>query len=361
MSVTQFTAEERHALENKALWPRLICLPAAVVGINLLRRGVFVDDWLIQSLLTCLTAYALFCWTSAFHECAHQTLTGRAWFDIGLGRLLGTIMLTPYTVYRESHIRHHAYLNKPNDWELWPYADPQCSVGFRRVFVWFDLFLGVLTSPFIYGRIFFHHDSPLKTPAVRRAVKLEYAAIVLGWGSLYAWVGYSDAWDVIARCWLLPWWMAGVIQTGRKLTEHLGMPSYDPLYGTRTVLGSSWLTRFLTYCNFDIFIHGPHHRHPRVAHNELRGKMEEYLSQANGATYPVYRSYWRASLAMLPHLVANPGCGINAGAEPPHVARQGEVVDFVGDVSTEVLAAEDVGKRTADVQANDAGVAAGAA
>ena len=49
----------------------------------------------------------------------------RAALSIWTGRLLGTMMFTPYTAYREVHIRHHAYLNTPRDWELWPYSDPQ--------------------------------------------------------------------------------------------------------------------------------------------------------------------------------------------------------------------------------------------
>jgi len=135
VSVTVFTAEERRALDRKWLLPRLLCLPAAVFGIRSLRLGWPGEEWLIVALLTAWTGYALFCWTSCFHECAHQTLSGRAWFDVWLGRLLGTVMLTPYTVYRESHIRHHANLNKPHDWELWPYADPACPIWFRRTFV----------------------------------------------------------------------------------------------------------------------------------------------------------------------------------------------------------------------------------
>jgi fatty acid desaturase len=247
------------------------------------------------------------------------------------------VTLTPYTVYREAHIRHHAYLNKPHDWELWPYADPGCSLWFRRVFVWLDLVFGVLTTPFIYGRIFFSRASPLRSPAVRRMIVLEYLAIVVFWGAIYGSVAWYGYWPPFIRAWLVPWWLAGVIQTGRKLTEHLGMASYDPLLGTRTVLGNGWATRLTTFVNFDIFVHGPHHRHPRVAHNELRGKMLAYMEENPEHGYPVYKNYWRAACAMLPNLLRNPGCGMNAGAAAPH-ADQREAGDFVADVATEVLA-----------------------
>jgi hypothetical protein len=104
------------------------------------------------------------------------------------------------------------------------------------------------------------------------------------------------------------------------------------------VLGDGWLTRFLTYVNFDIFVHGPHHRHPRVAHNELRSKMIQYFKQNPDLRYPVYKSYWRATYAMLPNLFRTPGCGMNVGAAAPE--KQADVSDFVADVSAQVLATE---------------------
>jgi fatty acid desaturase len=341
VSITAFTVEERGALSRKKLFPRLLCLPATVIGIHMLRRAWPSDEPAFLALLTVWTSYALFCCTSCFHECAHQTLSGRSWFDVLLGRMLGTMMLTPYTVYRETHIRHHAYLNKPYDWELWPYADPACSVGFRRFFVWIDLLCGALTSPYIYGRIFFSGESPLRGVVTRRTIALEYLAIVAFWGILcgaVAWFGFGVP---LTRAWLVPWWLAGIIQSGRKLTEHLGMASYDPLLGTRTVLATSRLTRFLTYVNFDIFVHGAHHRHPRIAHNELRSKMTAYLEESPNVPYPVYQSYWQATYAMLPSLVRNPGCGMNAGAAAPHDGKNPDVDYFVGDVTREVLVAED--------------------
>ena len=188
----------------------LFCLPAAVFGIHCLRFGLPTEDWLVVALFVVWTAYALFC-STCFHECVHQTLTGRTWFDVGLGRVLGTLMLTPYTVYRESHIRHHAYLNKPHDWELWPYADPGCSTWFRRVFVWVDLACGVLTTPYIYGRIYFDRQSPLRVPAVRRTVLARsVACLVVSWGCIvYGTVAWYELWLPLVLAWVVPWWLAG--------------------------------------------------------------------------------------------------------------------------------------------------------
>ena len=336
MSTTDFTREEQQAIQEKGFVMRMACLPAAAVGICALAWRWPIDAPLVRLTWTCFTAYFLFCWTSCFHETAHQTLTRWRWLDITIGRLLGTLMYVPYTVYRESHIRHHAYLNRPNDWELWPYSNPTYSRTFRRVFVVLDICFGFIAAPFIYGRIFFHPDSPLKNAGLRRTIKYEYWGIILFWGYVFCKSTYTGGWLWYAHVWLVPHWIAGMFQTIRKLTEHLGMASYDPMLGTRTVVGRNWITRLGSFMNFDIFIHGPHHRHPKLAQNRLKGKMEEYLADNPETKYPVYPSYLQATIAMMPYLVTNPGIGMNVGAAPPEEAKVRDINNFPADVTREV-------------------------
>jgi fatty acid desaturase len=160
------------------------------------------------------------------------------------------------------------------------------------------------------------------------------------WPSVIALVAFLGAWKQFALIWLLPYYIAGVIQTGRKFTEHLGMASYDPMLGTRTVMGRSWITRLATFMNFDIFVHGPHHRHPRVPHDKLKQRMREYLERTPDVPFPVFRSYAAAVRHMLPSLFRNPGVGMNAGAGPPGKEKR-KPFDFVSDVTEEVLSDED--------------------
>jgi fatty acid desaturase len=347
-SATTSASLEFENVEDKYILPRLICVPLAICGVHSLNYQNLGSHPLTIAMLTAATAYFMFCWTSCFHECAHQTLSSARWVSVWFGRLIGTVMLVPYTVYRESHIRHHAFLNKPTDWELWPYADPSASLTFRRCFVWLDLVLGSITAPIIYARIYFHPRSPIHDPAIRRAIRNELLCIGCFWGALIAYVTWYGHWPAFTRSWLIPWLIAGFLQTGRKLTEHLGMPSYDPLLGTRTVMGPNWLTRFGSYVNFDIFIHGLHHRHPRVAHTELRKKMWGYVVTNPTTHYPVYKTYGHATWSMLPFLW-NPGCGVNAGAGTPHTSKRDDVQDFVVDASREILSEADVGRIGSDV------------
>jgi fatty acid desaturase len=305
------------------------------VGVAALAADYPSAHWAVRGGWVLWTSYFLFCWTSLFHETVHQTLPRPKWFNVSLGRVIGTVLLTPYTVYREAHIRHHAYLNRPNDFELWPYSDPNRSLAFRRAFVWLDLIAGALTSPYIYGRIYYAPSSPIKDPAIRRTIFLEYMAIVAFWGSTLLWIGVQGYWPQFLLSWVIPHALAGVVQTGRKFTEHLGMSSFDPVLGTRTVIGTSLITRLASFLNFEIFVHGPHHRFPRIQHHELKDKMGELLEK-EPAGYPVYRSYLAATRAMLPHLFRGPGVGINAGGRL-NVVRQDDIGEFIEDAKDLVV------------------------
>ena len=295
MSRTEFTKEELQDLEDEVTLPLYVLFPLGVLGLYSLANPWPVNTVPVYLAWLVFTTFVFFCYTSCFHESAHQTLNQSSWFSVIVGRIIGTLIFTPYTVYRESHIRHHAYLNKPTDFELWPYSDPTTSVAFRRVFVWLDLLVGIFASPFVYGRTFFHKDSPIRAKSLRRMVYIEYVMIVIFWTTALSLIAINNWWLKFALVWALPHWLAGIMQTGRKLTEHLGMSSYDPLNGTRTVVADNWFTRFCTWMNFDIFVHGPHHRHPKLAHNRLLQKVNEY-KESTGTDLPVFPTYRAAFL-----------------------------------------------------------------
>jgi fatty acid desaturase len=315
-------------------------LSVPLAGIAMAANGLILNGavpwtnaspWIVAGLTAC-TAAMMFCWTSALHEAAHQTLFKSRQLSIWTGRLLGTLMFTPYSAYREVHIRHHAYLNTPRDWELWPYSDPNASLAFRRAFVWFDVFCGIAAGPIIYGRIYFHPNSPIKSASIRRDIRWEYVGIVAVWGGIWLYTTLTHQWPQHLLVIILPMYLAAFMQTFRKFTEHLGMASFDPLLGTRTVLPRKWLMRLSSFLNFDIFIHGPHHRHPRLTHTTLEAKLDEYRHDNPEISYPAYERYWLAMWAMLPSMFINPGCGVNAGASHADVQPSDEADDFASDV-----------------------------
>jgi len=228
-----------------------------------------------------------------------------------MGWFLGTAMGVSYTSYLETHVRHHAYLNRPEDWELWPYAQPAISLSFRRVFVWFDLIFGCWTSPMIYSRIFFSKKSSDLSEQSRRVIKLEYLVILVTWLTIGLLVLRFHYWAKFVKMWVTPLAISGILQTGRKLTEHLGMKSFDPLLGTRTVVAHPWLSRICSFLNFHIFVHGPHHTQGHVP----MFPDGEVSVQTGGQTpffrSPIFPCYQKALRQMLPYLFKNPGVGTN--------------------------------------------------
>ncbi|MEO2048587.1 MAG: hypothetical protein ABGX16_18690 [Pirellulales bacterium] len=130
------------------------------------------------------------------------------------------------------------------------------------------------------------------------------------------------------------------------------MKSIDPLLGTRTVVPSATLMKVCSYFNFDIFVHGPHHRHPRLTHGTLETKMHEYGSEQPDMAYPVY---WKTVRDMLPSMLINPACGTLAGMAMGQPSSAGlasadlvigdirlpqvQVQEFVEDVVVEVIEA----------------------
>lgn len=338
MSRTEFTAEEFEALGegDGALWPRFFLFPAlATLGYVGFVMGLGGDSITARLLWSVSLGYCWFCVAGSFHEAVHQTMGRSRGANIWFGRVVGTLLVIPYSCYRETHIRHHAYLNTTDDFELWPYSSPRRSLAFRRAFVIFDLLGAVVANPVVYGRIYFSKRSPLSA-AARRTIFREYMGIIAFWGTTAALLtaftvtGHLD-WSRFDPMWLLPMPIAAACNGFRKFTEHLGMASTDPILGTRTIIGNNWITRICSYFNFELFVHGPHHRFPKSPHFELEGKLAEYRRKNPDAVVPLFPSYFAAAMDTLPHLWRNPAVGAAAGGKNEYHVSKG-VENFVSEV-----------------------------
>ena len=156
---------------SKLQWPRFLVFPTfAIVG-----QAIWMQNFSPYSVLACaiwipILTYCWFCIGGLYHELIHHNLPLGRRVNRVLAGIVGTSIGIPYTVYREVHMRHHAYLNTPLDCELWPYSDPGASLNFRRAFAMFDICAGVIATPLIWSRICFSSRSPVndKTKAKMR-------------------------------------------------------------------------------------------------------------------------------------------------------------------------------------------------
>ncbi len=303
----------------------LVNFAAVAAGVYSLASGWPTTHplWIAAAILW--LAYFQNCWMIIFHEDAHYTLyPTRRWQNIMNGTILGTLMFVPFHVYREVHIRHHGKMNSPGDFELWPYTDPRMSLAFRRIFVFIDIIFGIITGPYIYGRMFWVKDSPIREPRVRRRIALEYVLMVVFWGALLSVVAYYNAWWQFLLAFVIPAWVTAVFQTLRKLTEHLGLPAGDALAGARTVVSESLLGRIRAWTSLHIEAHGLHHKYPQMPHENLERAVQKIELSPEARIYP---TYWHAFRDMLPHLL-RPGIGVNAaiirgGRSPTDVTAAG--------------------------------------
>lgn len=263
--------------------------------------------------------YAWYCVGGCFHELVHHTLTPDRNVNTVLGQIVGTMVLVPFGAYRETHMSHHARLNAADDYEMWPYCDPRFSRGFRIVFAWFDLLVAGIAVPLVYGRVYFSRFSTL-SPELRRSIRNEYLILVLYWSCVIA-LGFAlDRYDVVDWRYTLlyvagPMWVGSILNTLRKFVEHLGLASTDPLLGTRTILGGNLLTRMAAYVNFELCIHGPHHRYPKVRHEGLADTWEKCVQSRPEVERLKFRSFLAAFWDMLPALLLNPASGVNVTAK----------------------------------------------
>lgn len=301
------------------MFPRFLAFPLLAFTGQFFWMASFSPTSVASLFWIPLLTYCWFCVGGLSHELIHHNLPLGPKATRVIGEIIGTAIGIPYLVYREVHMRHHAYLNTPLDIELWPYSHPQASLGFRRSFLWFDMLCGSLATPIIYGRICFSSDSPCPEN-LKRAMRRSYLMMFVVWAAIIGgmtWLGMTGRrqFRVEGLIFLLPFLLAANLNSIRKIMEHLGTASYDPLHGTRTVVGSSWLTRILSFFDFDLSIHGPHHRFPKLSHHQLAERMEEIQQASPDVRYPVFQSFSAALRDTFRTVIANPAVGVNAGCQ----------------------------------------------
>lgn len=300
--------------ESPAVWPRLLVFPiSALFGHALLVLCWSELSGVARFLSVLGCSYAWYCVGGCFHECVHLSLSSSRRFNVWLGRYCGMITVIPFTLFRATHLTHHASMSTPRDYELWPYCDPKYSRRFRSTFAVLDLVLATITAPVIYGRIFFS-DCSVMSRRERQSALWEYGLSAVFWSALSGIIAWLLISDRLLETQLSVWWIAPLclsasMNTVRKMIEHIGLSSTDYLMGTRTVLPGNAVTRAVSYFNFAINIHGPHHRHGAAKYFELESKLEECLSRQPEATATIFPTYTAAAWSTLKDVLHNPGVG----------------------------------------------------
>jgi fatty acid desaturase len=197
------------------------------------------------------------------HEAVHRMLSPSRVRNELHGILIGTLAWTPMSVYRHVHARHHAYLGRPADPEFRPYSLTAAPLWLRRGYAWTELIAGAVFTPALYTWRTLAAWSELR-PGVRRRLLSELLVLLAFWAALVQLVTVHGWWPEFAVAHLVPAWLAGVLQTVRKFTEHLGMHGDSIPSMTRWVEHRRWPGRILSRSQLFVDHHGTHHRWPRI-------------------------------------------------------------------------------------------------
>lgn len=239
------------------------------------------------------------------HEAAHGMLSRSRWLNEVQGILIGTGALTPLSVYRYVHARHHAHLGRRRDPEFWPYNLPGTPRWVRLFYAWSELAAGWLLTPVLYSARTAASWRSVSRGQRRRLVA-EWMLLFGVWGGLLAVIGTKGWWEEFWVVHLIPAWLAGTMQTIRKFVEHLGMFGTDIVGMTRTVAYQGPLGRVASASQLHVEHHATHHRHARIPYYVLPDATKlVYSGRSEGR---LFASHARAFLDMVPHLL-NPRVG----------------------------------------------------
>lgn len=261
--------------------------------------------WPLTVLAWCAIAWMDHAALTRLHEAAHGMLSRWRWLNELQGVVIGTVSLTPLSVYRYVHARHHAHLGRERDPEFWPYNLPWTPRWVRVLYAWSELTVGWLLTPVLYSIRTAASWNSVPRPQRKRLVA-EWVVLIGAWGGLLALIDAKEWWEAFLVAHVIPAWLAGVMQTIRKFTEHLGMFGVGIIAMTRTVAYRGAIGRAASASQLHVEHHATHHRYARIPYYVLPEATDVVYAEATNGR--LFSNHVRAFLDMAPHLL-NPRVG----------------------------------------------------
>jgi fatty acid desaturase len=270
----------------------------------------------------CVVLWIVIAWMdhailARLHEAAHGMLVRSRLANELLGIAIGNVSLTPLSVYRYVHAKHHAHLGREKDPEFRPYNQPNSARWLRILYAWLELAFGWIFTPALYS-IRTARAWPTLAHSLRRRLLLEWTVLVVTWSTTLVVVELTQTWSWFLVGHFIPAWLAGTLQTIRKFTEHLGKSGETIFDMTRTVLYVGPIGRAASQSQMNVDHHATHHRWARIPYDKLPEATSIVFSEQDRCeTFP---NHFAAIRDMLPHLL-DPKVGpqwkrsANAGVE----------------------------------------------
>jgi fatty acid desaturase len=295
---------EEHEISSVAFESLVISLVLAEVALGAAVWHKWI--WLAVPLVL-ITAHVMHGLLIGLHEAVHGLLRRNRRLNEFDGLLIGVFSWLPLTLYRVVHQSHHVHLASERDAELWPFVRPTAPRWARRLAAVLELTLGLIYSPLLFLRIFFHPTSPIRNRKVRRRIWAELAVGAAVWTTIAAAVASWGLWRYWFWMYLAPAVIAANLQSWRKYIEHVGLTGNTANSSTRSIVPKSWLGRVFAYTLLHEPYHGVHHQHAGLPHTALPQFTSMLVPKNPGERSP-FMSY-RQALPDLVQSLANPRVG----------------------------------------------------
>lgn len=247
--------------------------------------------WAIVPLIL-ISSHFMHAMLIAFHEAAHGNLRESKWLNEFDGQIVGMISLTPFTLYRALHQKHHVNLATEKDLELWPFVDPQQPLWWRRVAAFLELNFGFFYTPYLFWRVFLEKPSPVTNKAVRAKIWRETTGMIVLWGTILGLVAWFNVWNWFLVLYFIPAFIAGNMQSWRKYIEHVGLSGNSGRSATRSIIVETQAGRFVALSLLHQPLHGVHHVKSSIPYDELPDHVGLVEPKDEGDTkpFPNYRT-----------------------------------------------------------------------
>lgn len=265
-------------------------------------------------------------WLICTHDATHHTLTGWAWFDELMPRLVAYPMLWPYGVYTQLHRLHHGWngieLRDPERVQ-WTIAEYQLALPWQRWYVrhqWaIDLFglggVGLIAKTFVNGFRFRH-----QLPSVHQMFLIDGLGMLLMQSSFLAIAVSHHRIGHYLLFWLIQERIIGIIVQARDHLEHYALwgtatgHQLTQLYASRNLKTNPWVAWLMG----GLSDHAIHHAFPSIPFNRLPeafGRIQRVLDQHELPPMTVGDGYVRETLRLgtQPLLIGGPNLADQTG------------------------------------------------
>jgi fatty acid desaturase len=196
------------------------------------------------------SAVALNAFVLLLHEGMHQTLSADGCWNRAASVLLGATVLMSFSAYRVLHTRHHDYLGDQRD------PDDYHNYTDKVWLVWLLHFVRLGLGSLLY--LFLIPTLAVKygTARERRHIFEEYLFLGLVYAVILNWLPFAT----LARYWLVPLLVVGLMVAVRGLTQHGITDVGDTYLASRTLVAHP----LVAFCLLNENYHLEHHLFPEV-------------------------------------------------------------------------------------------------